>query len=446
MSQPAGGHETLEKISKETIMSIPALVKVLCIFGLVLVLNRVRLGLSLCLFIGSLVLGFWMQMGPADVVWSALQSLWHIQTISLILIVGSILIISRLMKESGHLARIVEGFARISGDDRTASLVLPALIGLLPMPGGALFSAPMVETSLGRYPLTSEHQTVVNYWFRHIWEYWWPLYPGVVLAVALLKVEMWRFIAIMVPMTIVMVLAGVIFILRPIRRESVSRKKVVSSSGLKSFLWEIMPILIVVMVIILLAGLTSFLNLSGIKINLPGAVSILPGLLASAIWVCVVNRISFKQFTAAIFDRNILFIIFLVAAIMIFQGIMKDSRAVVDIRNELMAYKIPILLVVVIMPFLSGLITGLSIGFVGTSFPLIIPLFPVSPLFNFLSYGALAYVFGFVGMMLSPVHLCFLVTKDYFKANLLGSYRLIIYPTMSVLLTAVVFFVISRVF
>ena len=116
---------------------------------------------------------------------------------------------------------------------------------------------------------------------------------------------------------------------------------------------------------------------------------------------------------------------------MIFQGIMKDSRAVVDIRTELMTYRIPILLVVVIIPFLSGLITGIGIGFVGTSFPLIIPLFPPTPLFNFLSYAALAYVFGFMGMMLSPVHLCFLVTKDYFKAGLLDSYRSILKPLLT---------------
>lgn len=427
------------------IISIPALVKVLCVFGLVLVLNRIRLGLSLCLFIGSLILGFWMQMGLGAVAWSALQSLVNIQTISLILIVVSILVISRLMKESGHLDRIVKGFARISGDDRTASSVLPALIGLLPMPGGALFSAPMVETSLSRYPLTCEQQTAVNYWFRHIWEFWWPLYPTVVLAVALLKVEMWHFIAVMAPMTLVAVLAGVVFILKPIGRDSVPRKKVFSSSGLKSFLWEIMPILIIIMVIIILAGLTGLLNPFGININLPGAMSILPGLLASTIWVCLVNRIPFRQLTAAAFDRNIFSIVFLVATIMIFQGIMKDSRAVVDIRNELMAYRIPILLVIVIMPFLSGLITGIGIGFVGTSFPLIIPLFPVSSLFVFLSYAALAFVFGFMGMMLSPVHLCFLVTKDYFKANLLGSYRLILRPVLSVLAVAVFFFFISRV-
>jgi hypothetical protein len=205
-----------------------------------------------------------------------------------------------------------------------------------------------------------------------------------------------------------------------------------------------MPILIVVTVIIGLAGLTGLLNLAGIPIKIPGAVSILPGLLVSLIWVCTVNRIPFRQIQSAVFDRNILSLLFLVAAIMIFQGIMKDSQAVADIRNELMAYRIPVLLVIVIMPFLSGIITGIAIGFVGTSFPLIIPLFPTDSLYNYLSYAALAYVFGFMGMMLSPVHLCFLVTKDYFKANLLGSYRNILYPVLSVLTAAVVFFLISR--
>ena len=215
---------------------------------------------------------------------------------------------------------------------------------------------------------------------------------------------------------------------------------------MKTFLWEIIPILIVVMVIILLEGSAALLNLAGINISLSGGVSILPGLLVSLVWVGVVNRISFRQLAASVYDRSILSILLLVAAIMIFQGMMKDSRAVVDIRTELMAYHIPMLLVIVIMPFLSGLITGIGIGFVGTSFPLIIPLFPVSPLFDYLSHAALAYVFGFMGMMLSPVHLCFLVTKDYFKANFLESYRLILKPTLSLMVAAVVFFLISRVF
>jgi len=38
-----------------------------------------------------------------------------------------------------------------------------------------------------------------------------------------------------------------------------------------------------------------------------------------------------------------------------------------------------------IMPFVSGLITGIAIGFVGTSFPLVIPLFQALPAYDSLA-------------------------------------------------------------
>jgi len=426
--------------------SIPVLIKIMCIFTMILIMSRLRLSLSICLLIGSLVLGLWMNLGPIKLVHSALFSLTRLQTISLFLIVGFILILSRLMKESGHLDRIVESFGKLSKDDRTASLVMPALIGLLPMPGGALFSAPMVETVLSNRSINGERKTAVNYWFRHLWEYWWPLYPGVVLAVALLEVETWRFMLIMAPMTLVMVTAGIVFILRPLGKTSIYQKQGASWAGIKEFLWEIIPILIVVFIIMALAGLTEVLSYIRFDLKIPGAISILPGLIASIIWVYIVNHISFRKFLSSVMDRNILPMLFLIAAIMIFKGIMMDSSAILETRNELIAYKIPIILIILIMPFFSGLITGLSIGFVGTSFPLIIPLFPTSNLFDYLSYAAIAYTFGYIGMMVSPVHLCLLLTKDYFKASLLGSYRYLIMPSLTVMVTAVVIFLISRTF
>ncbi len=425
------------------IASVPALVKVLGVFALILVLNRLRLGLSLSLFVGSLVLGLWMDMGGVSLVKSAFTSLSQIQTLSLFLIVGSILIISRLMKESGHLDRIVRGFTKISGNEKTAALVFPALIGLLPMPGGALFSAPMVESAFHRHPLSGEQQAAVNYWFRHIWEYWWPLYPAVVLTVALLKVKTWQFIAVMAPMTLIMILAGMFFLLRPIERKPLPEPVRFNPGELGTFLWEIMPILIVVLVIVVLEMVIAGLKSKGVAFSFQPAVTILPGLLVSLLWVARVNRSSFRQLAAAL-DRHLFTILVLVAAIMIFQGIMKDSRAVAQIRAELMAYRIPILLVVLVMPFLSGLITGIGIGFVGTSFPLIIPLFPSSSVFDFVSYAFLAYVLGFTGMMLSPVHLCFLVTKDYFRANLLACYRQILKPLLLTDAAAAVLFLIFR--
>jgi uncharacterized protein len=425
------------------VFTIPAIIKVLFVFGLILVLNRLKVALSIALLCGSLILGLWMKLGPGRLLESTFDSLVDLQTISLILIVGIILLMSQLMKESGHLDRIVTTFSALSRDPRVAGSVMPALIGLLPMPGGALFSAPMVDTALCRNEMSREEKTAVNYWFRHIWEYWWPLYPGVVLAVALLKVEAWRFMAIMIPMTLVSVFAGAFFILRPLGQTPGRRGGAFSSRDIRGFLWEIMPILIVVGVILALGGLTGLLKMMGIHIKIPGSVSILPGLAAATVWICFVNRIKMKKVFHAATSKGLLPMLILVASIMVFKGIMNDSEAVIQIRNELMTYGIPIIIVILLMPFLSGLITGIAIGFVGTSFPLIIPMFPTTDLFTYLSWAALAYTFGYMGMMLSPVHLCFLVTKDYFKASLARSYQYLFLPVLAVMAIALFLFTAS---
>jgi len=59
-----------------------------------------------------------------------------------------------------------------------------------------------------------------------------------------------------------------------------------------------------------------------------------------------------------------------------------------------------------------------------------------------MSCAALAYTFGYMGMMLSPVHLCFLVTKDYYKANLLKCYRHVLWPALTVMGTVVFIFIV----
>jgi len=67
------------------------------------------------------------------------------------------------------------------------------------------------------------------------------------------------------------------------------------------------------------------------------------------------------------------------------------------------------------------------LGFSGTAFPLVVELMnaPGSGLYP-LSTLVLAYGFGYTGMMFSPVHICLLVTKDYFSSNLAGVYRRIL--------------------
>jgi hypothetical protein len=52
----------------------------------------------------------------------------------------------------------------------------------------------------------------------------------------------------------------------------------------------------------------------------------------------------------------------------------------------------------------------------------------------------LAYAAGFLGVLFSPVHLCLVLTKDYFGADLGLVYRLLSRPALLVLLVTVVWF------
>jgi hypothetical protein len=56
-----------------------------------------------------------------------------------------------------------------------------------------------------------------------------------------------------------------------------------------------------------------------------------------------------------------------------------------------------------------------------------------------------AYVSGFVGILLSPAHLCLALTADYFKAELRDVYKILIWPVSVVFAFALLALVIFRI-
>jgi hypothetical protein len=418
--------------------AIPALVKVGAAFGLILFLNRLRLSLGWALLAGSAFLGLLMGLGPSALWDAAAESLFDPSIAALLLIVAVILALSRIMSEGGQLERMVDSFTRMTGDSRVAAMVMPALIGLLPMPGGALFSAPMVDSACRAEPVEAELKTAVNYWFRHIWEYWWPLYPGVVLAVGLLKVEAWRFMLIQAPLTLLSLAGGMIFLLpRMPRNRAQAGRRAEGYGGWWAFAREALPI---ALVILALPAVWLFERISGVET--PGLAGIFLGLGLCLAWVLFQNRPTPGRVASAFFSRSTAGLILLICAVMVFKGVLTGSGAVAGIQSELVRYGIPPLAVLMCVPFLAGLITGIAVGFVGASFPLVVGLIAGKSGLDFLAHASLAYAFGYMGMMLSPVHVCFLVTKDYFGSPLSAAYRRVVGPAVLVLAGAVSYFIV----
>jgi hypothetical protein len=103
---------------------------------------------------------------------------------------------------------------------------------------------------------------------------------------------------------------------------------------------------------------------------------------------------------------------------------------------------IPRLVVLFIIPFLVGILTGISSATVGICFPVLLPFMEVQNEVN-LNYAMFAYVGAYIGMMISPVHLCLVVTKDYFKADLAKIYKLLALPLLIIILFALILVMVS---
>jgi len=105
-------------------------------------------------------------------------------------------------------------------------------------------------------------------------------------------------------------------------------------------------------------------------------------------------------------------------------------------RDEFLRLGIPILLVIALIPFISGAVTGVAFGFVGASFPIVFAMIGPNPSTNVLmATTTFAFGFGYVGMILSPVHICFVVTNEYFKTKIFSAYKYILMPLLVVLLS-----------
>ncbi len=86
----------------------------------------------------------------------------------------------------------------------------------------------------------------------------------------------------------------------------------------------------------------------------PPGLPVLFGLVACVVWIVVVNRLSLKEVREGLLNRKYLDFGFLVVAVMVFKGVLDRSGVIGGINDELTAYHIPVLLIIVILPFISG--------------------------------------------------------------------------------------------
>ncbi len=408
-------------------MAVPIIIKILLSLMTILAVNKAVKNLPIALTAGSLLLAFWSGHSVPAVAAIAWQRFFSMDNGLLVLVIALVIWLSSLMDKTRVMADLVSNIRSLLSP-RMAIAVLPAVIGLLPMPGGALFSAPLVADVDEKNELPPLEKTRVNYWFRHVWEYTWPLYPGMILASDISGLEIWQIFIVGIPMVVTMITAGYIFILRRIHLSPIEK------GSSEHHITELLsPVIIVV---ITYAGTTIFLpTLHEISKYLPMVI----GLILATVYLGLRRPVSGKDWKEILLSRRVLNMVIIVVLVRIYGAFIETrlpggTLLMEQMRQELHTMGIPILLLMMIIPFISGFTTGVSVGFVGASFPIIFSLIGKDPtMWQLLGGLVIGYPFGFSGTMLSPVHVCLVVTNEYFGSKLMPTLASLVPPSLVVM-------------
>jgi integral membrane protein (TIGR00529 family) len=417
------------------ILHAPAFAKIgLSFFGILAVYRfGIPLGYSILMFAGVLTL--WTGTGSDGISYQG-HSLSDPENYTLLIVILLLQFFTEALNQTGKMKRTIGALQDWLRNKKVLLVGFPALVGLLPMPGGALFSAPLVDAVDSEKDLKPEHKVAINYWFRHIWEYWWPLYPGIILAIKYSGLPSGVFYLIQIPFTIAAFAGGYFFIIRIIRGKG-DKLRPGKLDGAAAFA-TLFPISVLVTISLLGSFLLPHAGISKTLSNLLGMIA---GLSIGLVIIFAGNMAGLRKSIGFFKKKNTIDMMLLVLGIQIFSAALTiplggEMTLVSSMRDEFLRLGIPILFVIALIPFVSGAVTGVAFGFVGASFPIVFAMIgPNQPTHVLMAATTFAYGFGYVGMILSPVHICFVVTNEYFKTKIFSAYKYILMPLTVVLLS-----------
>ncbi|MBU1023671.1 DUF401 family protein [bacterium] len=351
-------------------------------------------------------------------------------TLLLIGMVYSITVLGSFMEFSGHIKKLMESLSELMKDGRFVIATAPSLIGLMPMPGGALFSCPMVNDVGSKMNIEPTRMAAINFWFRHVWEYVWPLYPGLILMSAIFSVDIPRIMLAQAPLAIGTILTGLIFLIFPIKKPENNGSVHTISENIREIFLALWPL-----IIIIFFTMVPYPNHEslGIEKDTLTRSKLLLGLILSTIFYGTFNRINWNSTFGVLIICLKKHTVMVALSIMLFKHLVQITGAADEMAPFFAHLGLPPVVVIFLLCFIVGLLTGLTVGYVGICFPIIAPFIQVN---GSTDPGLMQFAFatGFIGVMLTPVHLCFSLTREYFDVEWGDVYKLILPCAILILL------------
>lgn len=418
------------------------LIGIIIAFIVIIILIRKKFNFGLSLILGSLIAGVFslQEIDPIDIPKAMIEGSFYsfktgqivTQTIELALLMTLIFILAKLMQETGAITKLIDSLRTFFSKGGTLG-VIPAVYGLMPVPGGALFSAPMINEEGDKYHLDKNQKNFLNIWFRHIW---FPIYP-ISSAMILIcsekfsNINIYSLILANVPAFITIIIIGLILLKKFITNAPKQQTNPTKDySGLMFLLPPIVPLVFY-----------AVLQLFGF----PQIRSFLIGVVFSIILVYFITNINRRDYIQALKKSLTWKLGVAIFGIMIFREMFEVSGANVIIADMIGNLPFPAIWMVALIPLLLGSLTGYNLGAIALSYFLVEPFFSLTGI-GIIGLTSIIFMSSFVGYLVSPIHLCNVLSSDYLKTDTTRMYMMFIPAAVLLLLIHTVIVVFSSGF
>ena len=371
---------------------------------LIIFLLRRHIPIGPCMLAGGLLI--WVVKSPelSYLVQAFTETLSLSRTYDIILALYFVMCLEIELRTSGALEGMVKELQRIFSSAKFTLAVMPAFLGLLPSLGGARFSAPIVEEASKDINITQEHKAAINFWFRHIFEFSSPIIPGMIMACSIAGVPFSEFIKHLFWLTILAFSTGWFVLIRPIKLD-VTKKPSNTEDANKNradLILSLAPVIITFLLVV-------FFNFNA---------SLSMGVVTAGMFLVLrfTNRfVNLKEVILGACDYKM----FLnVICILYFIQILTVTNVLNEIVIAFQNSPLPVPVIIACVSLIIGVLTGMSQGHVAIVMPIVAAMQTGS-----LNLAGVAMAFGVAGQMLTPTHMCLVVTIDYFKSNFFQSLK-----------------------
>lgn len=375
---------------------------------LFMVSKKINIGLSL--FTGGTLLMIVNQVKLSEIWETYLLTFTSEQTLSLGLTIAFISILGHLMDVYGIMGKMIDALEGMLRSAKATILIAPAVIGTLLVTGGALMSCPVVGSLGDRLDLSNEKRASANLIFRHALYFIFPFSPTLILAAELGEFNIWDFIRIQLPIALAMYILGYFFYIKDSKAHRPPKTDTAAFIGnIKLFLVYSMPIWI------------SFAG--ALVLKMPFYISLMVGIVITRLLAirCAHPKALDKSFLTHCKEGFKSKMVLAIIGIMFFKNVVNGFDDLYIFIKSLIDLGIPLELLITVSAAIICFPLASTQPGIAILFPIILPMAP--DYHTKLLYAMFIYTSSFLFYYISPLHMCQVLTLEYFEVDLKSLYK-----------------------